>query len=51
MEEKRLRLDRIANSELQELLKTFPDDAIVCIEYCDIRSMKYIPESNILEID
>lgn len=41
----------VTNKELQNLLKQYPDDAIVVIEYCNIRDMKYFKESNIIAID
>lgn len=41
----------VTNKELQDLLKQYPDDAIVVIEYCNIRDMKYFKESNIIAID
>ena len=31
----------VTNKELQEILKQYPDDAIVVIEYCNIRQLKY----------
>lgn len=39
------------NKEFQELLKQYPDDAVVAIEFCDIRRMHYIKEQNLIEID
>lgn len=41
----------VTNKELQDLLKQYPDDAIVAIEYCDIRKLKYFEERNLIEID
>ena len=43
--------NQVTNKELQDLLKQYPDDAIVAVEYCNIREMKYIKESNIIVID
>lgn len=43
--------DQITKKELQELLKPYPDDAIVCIEYCNIRELKYIKEKNLIVIE
>jgi hypothetical protein len=43
--------NQVTNKELQDLLKQYPDDAIVVIEYCNIRDMKYFKESNIIAID
>ena len=42
---------QVTNKELQELLKQYPDDAVVAIEYCDIRELKYIKERNLIVID
>ena len=41
----------IANKELQDLLKQYPDDAIVCIEYCNIRELKYFEDRNLIVIE
>ncbi len=43
--------NQVTNKELQELLKQYPDDAVVAIEYCDIRELKYIKERNLIVID
>lgn len=43
--------DQITNKELQDLLKQYPDDAIVCIEYCNIRELKYYEDRNLIVID
>ena len=39
------------NSELQELLKQFPGDAIVAVEYCDVIRLQYFPDRNLIAID
>lgn len=39
------------NKDLQELLKQFPDNAIVAVEYCDIRRLQYFPDKNLIAID
>ena len=39
------------NEELQELLKQFPKDAMVAVEYCDVRQLKYHPDRNLITID
>lgn len=39
------------NDELQKLLKQFPDDAIISIEYCNIRELKYYEDRNLIVID
>ena len=44
-------VDQITKKELQDLLKPYPDDAIVCIEYCNIRDLKYIEEKNLIVIE
>jgi hypothetical protein len=41
----------VTNKELQDLLKHYPDDAIVVIEYCNIRELKYIKDRNLITID
>lgn len=46
-----MKTNQVTNKELQDLLKQYPDDAIVVIEYCNIRDMKYFKESNIIAID
>ena len=39
------------NKELQELLKQFPEDAMVAVEYCDVRRLKYHKDRNLITID
>lgn len=41
----------ISNKELQDLLKQYPDDAMVSIEYCNIRELKYYEDRNLIVID
>lgn len=43
--------NQVTNKELQNLLKQYPDDAIVAIEYCNIRELKYIKDINLIVID
>ena len=43
--------NQVTNKELQDLLKQYPDDAIVAIEYCNIRELKYIKDINLIVID
>lgn len=43
--------NQVTNKELQDLLKQYPDDAIVVVEYCNIRELKYIKASNLITID
>ena len=49
--EKTILQGEITNKELQELLKQYPDDAIVVIEYCNIRELQYHEDSNLITID
>ena len=41
----------ISNKELQDLLKQYPSNAIVSIEYCNIRELKYYEDRNLIVID
>jgi hypothetical protein len=43
--------NQVTNKELQDLLKQYPDDAIVVIEYCNIRELRYSEENNLITID
>lgn len=43
--------DQITNKELQDLLKQYPDDAMVVVEYCNITEMTYFPDKNLIMID
>lgn len=43
--------DQVTKKELEELLKPYPDDAIVCIEYCNIKELQYIQEQNLIVIN
>jgi hypothetical protein len=40
----------VTNKELQNLLKQYPDDATVVIEYCNIRELRYLEENNLITI-
>lgn len=42
--------NQVTNKELQDLLKQYPDDAIVVIEYCNIRELEYIKDRNLIII-
>ena len=42
---------KMTNAELQEILKQYPDDAIVVVEYCNIKQLKYDQNQNIIKID
>lgn len=44
-------IDQITNKELQDILKQYPDDTIVCIEYCNVRELKYYEDRNLIVID
>ena len=48
---KEMTKDQITNKELQDLLKQYPDDAMVSIEYCNIRELKYYEDKNLIVID
>ena len=39
------------NKELQDILKQYPGDAIVSIEYCNIKELKYYEDRNLIVID
>lgn len=41
----------MTNKELREQLKQYPDDAIIVIEYCNIRDMRYDENRNLIMID
>lgn len=41
----------ITNKELQDILKQYPADAIVVVEYCNIRELKYYEDKNLIVID
>jgi hypothetical protein len=41
----------VTNKELQDLLKQYPDDAVVVIEYCNIRELRYNEDINLIMID
>lgn len=45
--------NKVTNKELQDLLKHYPDDAIIIIEfeYCNIRNVRYNEDANLLIID
>lgn len=41
----------MTNKELQEQLRNYPDDALVVVEYCNVRDMRYDKEKNVIYID
>jgi hypothetical protein len=43
--------NQVTNKELQYLLKQYPYKAVVAIEYCNIRELKYIKDRNLITID
>lgn len=43
--------NKVTNKELQDLLKQYPDDATVVVEYCNIRELKYNKDRNLITID
>lgn len=43
--------DQITNKELQDILKQYPGNAIISIEYCNIRELKYYEDRNLIVID
>lgn len=43
--------NKVTNKELQDLLKHYPDDAAVVIEYCNIRELRYNEDRNLIMID
>lgn len=43
--------NQVTNKELQDLLKQYPDDAIVVVEYCNIKELRYNEDINLITID
>jgi hypothetical protein len=41
----------VKNKELQQILAKYPNDANVAVEYCDVKSLKYHPDQNLITID
>lgn len=41
----------VTNGELQKILSQYPKNAIVAVEYCDVKNLKYFPDRNFIEID
>ena len=41
----------LCNNELQKLLKQFPGNAMVAVEYCDVKKLQYFPDRNLIAID
>ena len=41
----------VKNEELQGILSQYPKDAIVAVEYCDVKNLKYFPDRNFIAID
>lgn len=44
-------INSVTNKELQDILKQYPDDALVAVEYCDVKHLTYFPDRNFIEID
>ena len=42
---------QISNKELREILSQYPDDAMVAVEYCNIRELRYHKDRNLITID
>ena len=41
----------VTNGELQDILSQYPKDAIVAVEYCDVKNLRYFPDRNFIAID
>jgi hypothetical protein len=41
----------VENEELQDILSQYPKDAIVAVEYCDVKNLRYFPDRNFIAID
>jgi len=41
----------VKNGELQDILSQYPKDAIVAVEYCDVKNLRYFPDRNFIAID
>jgi hypothetical protein len=41
----------VKNGELQDILSQYPKDAVVAVEYCDVKNLKYFPDRNFIAID
>ena len=41
----------VKNEELQNILSQYPKDAVVAVEYCDVKNLKYFPDRNFIAID
>lgn len=41
----------VKNGELQDILSQYPKDAMVAVEYCDVKNLKYFPDRNFIAID
>lgn len=47
----KVNLSKITNKNFQKLLKQYPDDALISIEYCNPKLLRYNVENNIIYID
>lgn len=43
--------DGLTNKEFIEILKKYPEDALICIECCNPRELKYDEKYNLIRID
>jgi hypothetical protein len=41
----------VKNEELQGILSQYPKDAMVAVEYCDVKNLRYFPDRNFIAID
>lgn len=43
--------DNMTNAELQEILKQYPDNALISVECCNPRKLVYDEKNNLIRID
>ena len=43
--------NQVTKKDLLKLLEPYPDDAVICIEYCNIQELQYIQEQNLIVIN
>ena len=41
----------VENGELQDILSQYPKNAMVAVEYCDVKRLQYFPDRNLIAID
>lgn len=44
-------MNEVTNADLKALLDQCPDDAIISVEYCNPKSIRYVKETNTIHID